>query len=244
MSRLFIGKLSAFVVNKGVKMKLRKNVSKLLESNGEVDFMTLMQKTINAVRLNESAEDGIPDTEEGLDEFSDTEEDTGDEDLDTDTEDDDLGGEDEGREEVTITIPVDASLDEIMDAIDAARSEGVNDDLDAEADEASEGELDDLNAEADAEDAADDEFGPDEDEDFEEDEEAFAATYSEGPSRKRASGRYDNNLTIKSNTVPHPAMGKPAEYSNGAPRRVRATGTYQNNLTINSNIQKDTRIFR
>lgn len=228
-------------------MRLRKKVSRLLESNGEVDFMTLMHKTLRAVRLNESAEDGMPDSEEGLDEFKD-DEDIGDEDLD----DDDLESEgDTDRETVTITIPVDASLEEIMDAIDAARSGG--EDVDAEAEAAADESLDDLNAEADAEDAADDEFGPDDEDtdteeedemDMEEDEEAFAATYSQGPTRKRASGTYDNKLTVKSNIAPHPAMGKPAEYSNGAPRRVRANATYNNNLTINSGIQKDTRIFR
>lgn len=218
-------------------MKLRKSVKRLNES-GPIDFMTLVRKAVNRARLNESAEEEGLDTTEGLDELGSEDEGVGVDDADFD--DDDLaGGED--REMVTITVPVDATIEEVVEAIEAAKAgsdeeEALDDEAEAAADEAA----DDAEAAA-AADAAADEAGFDQ---VEEDEEAFASTRAEGPVRKIASTTYKNQMTVDSNTSATTTMGKPAVIADGSPKRRPAAGTYNNDLTVRSNIQPGARIFR
>lgn len=221
-------------------MKLKRTAKRLTEAKRSVDFMTLMKEAVRRAkrndRLNErygcSEDEEEVDTEAGLDELEGAEDELpADEDLDIDDADLDAV---EDRPTVTITIPVDATIEEIQDAIDAASGEAEDAELDAAAEDA----VDDIEAEA----AADEEFGedaaPTDDEDLpEEDEEAFAATFNEGPVRKQAQTTYNNDLTVKSNISATVGMGKPAVYSNGAATRTKAQTTYDNNLTIKSAIQ-------
>ena len=234
-------------------MRLRKNLRQLAEANNNgkpIPLMTLLERAMdlaNRVAMNEAVEDDEFNTEEGLDEFSGDdadEDDMSDEDFD----DDDLDAVGDGRETVTITIPVDATLDEITSAIAEAQS-GASDEeaaLDAEATAAAEDAADDIEAGAAAEEAAD-EAGLDDDEDFddvEEDEEAFASTRAAGPVRKPASTSYTNKMTVDSNIRPVTSMGKPATIADGSPKRQPASTSYDNNMTIKSRIQKDTRWYQ
>ena len=219
-------------------MKLRKNVKRLVES-GPVDFMTLMRKAVRRARLNESLEDGEEDSTEGLDELAGADEEGVGVDDEGDFDADDLEGADD-RETVTITIPVDASAEEIADAIAAAQAGDEDAALDAEADAAADEAADDAEAEAAADEAL-------EDQDFdevEEDEEAFASTSAAGPVRKPASTTFKNQMTVDSNTSATVAMGKPAVIADGSPKRRPASGSYDNNMTVRSNIQPGHRIFR
>lgn len=223
-------------------MKLRKSVKRLVES-GPVDFMTLMQQAVKRARLNESVDGEEVDTTEGLDELSGSEEEGADIDDDFDGEDVEEAGD---REMVTITIPIDATIEEITDAISAARSGDADDELEAEAEAAADAAADDLEAEVAADEALED-AEADSDEDFdevEEDEEAFASTRAAGPVRKPASTTYKNQMTVDSNVSPTVSMGKPATIEDGSPKRRPASGTYDNNLTVRSKIDKGTRIFQ
>lgn len=223
-------------------MKLRKSVKRLVESS-PVDFMTLMKKAVRRARLNESMEDEDMDvdTEEGLDELGNSAE--GDDELDdVDFDDEDLEGADD-RETVTITIPVDATLEEISDAIEAARSGGEDAALDAEADAAAEEAADDVEADAAADEALDD-MDAEDAFDAEEDEEAFASTRAAGPVRKPASTSYTNKMTVDSNIRANTGMGKPATIADGSPKRRPASNQYDNQMTIKSRIQKDTRWYQ
>lgn len=218
-------------------MRLRKSVQRLVES-GTVDFMTLMRKAVKRARLNESmGGDEDVDTTEGLDELDNADEEGVGPEEDFDDEDLDEVGD---RETVTVTIPVDATLEEVMEAIDAAKAGDADEALDAEAEVAADEAADDAEAEAAADEAL-------EDEDFdevEEDEEAFASTRAEGPVRKIASTTYKNQMTVDSNISPTVSMGKPAIISDGSPKRQHASGTYNNSLTVKSKIQKGTRVFQ
>ena len=218
-------------------MRLRKSVQRLVES-GTVDFMTLMRKAVKRARLNESmGGDEDVDTTEGLDELDNADEEGVGPEEDFDDEDLDEVGD---RETVTVTIPVDATLEEVMEAIDAAKAGDADEALDAEAEVAADEAADDAEAEAAADEAL-------EDEDFdevEEDEEAFASTRAEGPVRKIASTTYKNQMTVDSNISPTVSMGKPAIISDGSPKRQHSSGTYNNSLTVKSKIQKGTRVFQ
>ena len=223
-------------------MKLRKSVKRLVEST-PVDFMTLMKKAVRRARLNESMEDEEFDTEEGLDELSDSDAE-GEDDLDADFDDEDLDTADD-RQMVTITVPVDATLEEITDAIAAAQAGDEDAAIDAEADAAAEEAADDVEAEAAADEALDDLDSEDEGfDEVEEDEEAFASTRAAGPVRKPASTTYTNKMTVDSNIRPTTTMGKPATIADGSPKRRPASGSYDNQMTIKSRIQKDTRWYQ
>lgn len=221
-------------------MIFRKSVKQIVESADKpVPFMTLLNMTLERAakkRLMESAEGAGVDTTEGLDELSDN---------DTPGEDgfdgDDLEGSDK-RETVTITVPVDATIEEIADAMAAAQAgnDDADAELDAEADAAADEAADEVEADIAADDAAD-EAGF---ERVEEDEEAFASTRAEGPSRKIASTTYKNQMTVDSNISPTVSMGKPATIADGSPKRRPASGTYDNGMTVKSKIQNGTRWFQ
>lgn len=219
-------------------MKLRKSVKKIYESEGPIPFMTLVRKAVRKARLNESVDEDGYDTTEGLDELEVDDEDADSDDV-ADFDDSDL--EEAGdREMVTITVPVDATIEEVLDAIDAAKAGDEDAELDDEADTAAEIAADD--AEADA--AADEALESGDFDQVEEDEEAFASTRAEGPVRKIASTTYKNQMTVDSNISATTTMGKPATIADGSPKRRPASGTYNNNLTVKSNIQPGARIFR
>lgn len=235
-------------------MKLRKGVKQLAEDTEKpIPFMTLLEKAqilAKRVALKEAAENGEFDSEDGFDELGDDDEPVDDDDdLDAGFDDDDFDAADD-RETVTITIPVDATLEEITDAIAQAQVGAEDEALDAEATAAAEDAADDLEAGAAAEEAADAAGLDDEDDDdadfdaVEEDEEAFAATRTSGPVRKPASTSYTNKMTVDSNIRPVTSMGKPATIADGSPKRQPASGSYDNNMTIKSRIQKDTRWYQ